>query len=104
MNGDNRMRAVIYARYSSENQREASIDDQVEVCRRLVTREGWELTEVYADKAISGASRFRSGYQQLIADADRGGFDIVVCESLDRLGRKLADVASLYDQLTYLRI
>ena len=36
------MRAVIYARYSSDNQREASIDDQVEVCRRLIDREGWE--------------------------------------------------------------
>ena len=98
------MRAVIYARYSSENQREASIEDQVEICRRLIAREGWKLTEVYADKAVSGASRFRSGYQQLIAEADRRSFDVVVCESLDRLGRKLADVASLYDQLTYLGI
>ena len=35
------MRAVIYARYSSENQRDASIDDQIEVCRRYIERQGW---------------------------------------------------------------
>ena len=98
------MRAVIYARYSSENQREASIDDQIEVCQRLIEREGWSLVNTYADKAMSGASRFRAGYQQLLADADAHKFDVVVCEALDRLGRKLADIAALYDQLTYLRI
>jgi DNA invertase Pin-like site-specific DNA recombinase len=37
------MRAVIYARYSSENQRESSIEDQLEVCRRLITREGMDV-------------------------------------------------------------
>ena len=38
------MRAVIYARYSSDNQREASIDDQVEVCRRYIQAHGWQPT------------------------------------------------------------
>ena len=38
------MRAVIYARYSSDNQREASIDDQVEVCRRYIEQQGWTLS------------------------------------------------------------
>ena len=98
------MRAVIYARYSSDNQRDASIEDQVRVCRRLIEREGWELVSRYADHAVSGASRFRSGYGQLLADAEQGKFDIVVCEAIDRLGRKLADIASLYDQLSYLGI
>jgi len=37
------MRAVIYARYSSENQRDASIEDQLEVCRRFIERQGWTL-------------------------------------------------------------
>jgi site-specific DNA recombinase len=39
------MRAVIYARYSSDNQREASIEDQLEVCRRYVERQGWTIGE-----------------------------------------------------------
>ncbi len=98
------MRAVIYARFSSDNQREASIADQIEVCRRTIEQQGWIFTKAYEDRAVSGASRFRTGYQQLLADAERHAFDIVVCEALDRLGRKLADIASLHDQLSYLGI
>ena len=96
------MRAVIYARYSTENQREASIDDQLEVCRRLIAREGWTLLRTYTDAAISGASRFRPGLQQLRCDAERGAFDVIVCEALDRIGRKLADVAELHDHIRQL--
>ena len=98
------MRAVVYARYSSENQRKASIEDQLEVCRRLIVREGWTLLRTYTDAAISGASRFRPGLQQLRCDAERGAFDVIVCEALDRIGRKLADVAELHDLLSYLGI
>ena len=88
-----RMRAVIYARYSSDRQSESSIEDQLELCRRVIDREGWVLTRAYEDRAISGAVRQRPAFQQLLADAESGGFDVVVTESLDRLGRKLADVA-----------
>ena len=63
------MRAVIYARYSSENQREASIEDQIEVCRRYIGQQQWTLIHSYADRAISGASDQRPEYQQMIADA-----------------------------------
>ena len=98
------IRAVIYARYSSENQRDASIDDQIEVCRRYIETRGWKLTQVYSDRAISGASRHRAGYRQLIADAGRRSFDIIVCEALDRIGRKLSDVAELHDRLQFLCI
>ena len=98
------MRAAIYARYSSHNQREASIEDQIEVCRRLIEREGWKQVQQYDDRALSGASRFRAGYQQMLTDAENGKFDIVVVEAIDRLGRKLADIADLYDQLSYLNI
>ena len=58
------MRAVIYARYSSDAQREASIEDQVRLCRELAERQGWEVVEVYADHALSGASALRPGYQR----------------------------------------
>ena len=98
------MRAVIYARYSSEQQREASIADQREVCRRYVERQGWVLGESYEDAALSGASRFRPGLARLMADAEAGRFDVVVCEAVDRLGRKLSDVADLFDRLAFRRI
>src|SRR5260370_39830253 len=95
------MRAVIYARFSSELQRAESIDDQVEVCRREAKRQGWTVAKVYSDRAQSGASRFRPQYQQMLADAERKQFDVLICEALDRLGRKLADIADLYDRLSF---
>ena len=98
-------RAVVYARYSTEHQRAASIADQVEVCRRYIERNGWTLTKCYDDAAISGASAHqRPGYRRLLADAEAGLFDVLVCEAVDRLGRNLADVASLSDQLTFARV
>jgi len=49
-------RAVIYARYSSDGQSEASIEDQVRNCRRLCEQRGWEVAEEYADRALTGAT------------------------------------------------
>ena len=98
------LRAVIYARYSTENQREASIADQIEVCRRYIERQGWQLIETHTDAATSGASRFRPGFQQLLVDAEAKRFDVVVSEAIDRLGRRLSDVADLYDRLTFARV
>jgi site-specific DNA recombinase len=94
-------RAAIYARYSSDNQRDASIDDQVRVCRRKLEAEGWQQAEVYSDHAISGASTLRPGYQQMLMDARMGRFDILVAEALDRLSRDQEDIAALYKQLTF---
>jgi site-specific DNA recombinase len=95
------MRAVIYARYSSDRQSEASIEDQVEVCRRLIERQGWQLGAVYSDRALSGGSAARPGYQKLLRDLPGRRFDVVVIEALDRLGRRLSDVAALHDDLAF---
>src|SRR5215472_18931299 len=98
------MRCAIYCRFSSDLQRQESIEDQVEVCRREAERQGWTVAKVYADRALSGASRFRPQYQQMIADAELKQFDVVICEALDRLGRKLADIADLHDRLSFCSI
>jgi DNA invertase Pin-like site-specific DNA recombinase len=98
------MRAVIYARYSSELQREASIEDQIEVCRRYAEQHGWVIVAHYDDRALSGASRFRPGYQRLVADLSSGRFDVVLVEALDRLSRKLADIAEFHDRLSFARV
>ena len=95
------MRAVIYARYSSDLQSDASIDDQMEVCRRYAAERGWTITDAYTDAAISGASRFRPAFQKLLHDAGRKQFDVVICEAVDRLGRRLADTADLQDRLCF---
>ena len=76
------MRAAIYARCSSNNQRDASIDDQFRQCKKRIGQEGWSLTEVYSDHAISGASTLRPGYQKMLEDARNGTFDILIAEAL----------------------
>ncbi|ARJ65951.1 hypothetical protein WV31_09945 [Magnetospirillum sp. ME-1] len=93
------LRAVIYARYSSDNQSESSIDDQVRECRAYAERLGWSVVQVYADPEISGRSAFRPEYQRMLADAERHRFDVVICEGVDRLSRRLADLAGIYDIL-----
>jgi site-specific DNA recombinase len=99
MNGA--VRAVIYARYSSENQREASIEDQVRICKARIDAEGWNLVATYTDHAQSGASHLRSGYQKLLADGRAGLFDVVFAEALDRLSRDQEHVAALFKHLSF---
>ena len=81
------MRAAIYARYRSELQRDASIEDQVRLCRARIDTEKWTPAGVYTDHAMSGAIRMRPGYRKLLEDARAGSFDVVVSEALDRLSR-----------------
>jgi DNA invertase Pin-like site-specific DNA recombinase len=58
----------------------------------------------YHDRAMSGTSHLRPGYQKLLEDARSGVFDAVVAEALDRLSRDQEHVAHLYKQLTFFGI
>ena len=98
------MRAAIYARYSTELQRDASIEDQVRLCRRRIAAEQWSPVGTYTDHAMSGSIRLRPGYQKLLEDARARRFDVVVAEALDRLSRDQEDVAALYKHLTFARV
>lgn len=95
------LRAAIYARFSTDMQRDASIEDQIRSCRDYAAQQGIEVVETYSDKAISGASLMRSGIQKLLRDAQHDSFDIVVSEGLDRLSRNQADIASIYQKLQF---
>jgi len=102
MTGQAPLRAVIYARYSSDLQSGASIEDQIRLCRERIDREAWSCVQAYTDRAISGSSAMlRPAYQALIEDARRGLFDIVVAEALDRLSRDQEDVAALFKRLKF---
>jgi site-specific DNA recombinase len=94
-------RAVVYARYSSDNQRDASIEDQVRQCRARIEQERWQLGEVYSDHAISGATTLRPGYQKMLEDARAGRFEVLVAEALDRLSRDQENIAGLFKQLCF---
>ncbi|SLN75018.1 Transposon gamma-delta resolvase [Roseivivax jejudonensis] len=95
------IRAAIYARFSSNLQREASIEDQVRLCSERARRERWSVTQTFTDMAISGTSANRPGLQSLLETAARGDLDIVVCEALDRLSRDQADIATIYKHLGF---
>lgn len=95
------MKIALYARYSSDNQRDASIADQLRICRAYAEKQGWRVVEEYCDHAISGASLLRSGIQALIADALRGRFQLVVAEAMDRLSRDQEDIAGLFKRMAY---
>ncbi len=95
------MRAAIYARYSSGRQSAASVEDQVRICKERISREGWQLVEVFQDRAISGATALRPGYQAVLAAGRNHDFDVVVAEALDRLSRGQEDVAALYKRLCF---
>lgn len=96
------MTSAIYARYSSDLQSERSIDDQFDLARTYAAREGLAVAVTYEDRAMSGASmQQRAGLQQLMRDAAAGRFTVLIVESLDRLSRDQADLATLYKRLTF---
>jgi site-specific DNA recombinase len=95
------LKVAIYARYSSDNQRDASIADQLRVCREHATRQGWTVTEEFTDHAVSGATILRAGFQGLMRNALDGRFDVVLAEALDRFSRDQEDTAGLFKRLTF---
>jgi DNA invertase Pin-like site-specific DNA recombinase len=90
------MNVAIYARFSSENQRDASISDQVRICRAHAEREGWTVAEVFADHAISGATTDRPAYLELMRRIRARRIHAVVTESLDRISRDQEHLAAFY--------
>ncbi len=93
------VRCAIYARFSTDKQNERSVDDQVNLCAERANREGWTVDEVFSDFAISGATRNRPGLTALLEAVDR--FDIILCESIDRLSRDQEDIAHIYKIVRY---
>lgn len=99
--------AVIYARYSSDKQDEASIAAQVRSCREYAAAKGYTVLEVYADEAVSGKgskTASRKAYQRMLRDVDRGTFDTILIHKYDRVARNLGEHVNLEKRLKDKRV
>ena len=81
--------AVIYARYSSHNQRDVSIEQQVEACRKHAAELGLTVTATYEDRAISGKTDKRPSFQRMMRDAEQHKFAYVLAWKSNRIGRNM---------------
>lgn len=93
------MNAVIYARFSSENQREESIDGQLRECTAYAEKNGMTVIDSYIDRAFSAKTDQRPDFQRMIRDSAKGKFDIVLVWKLDRFARNRYDSAHYKNQL-----
>lgn len=87
------MNAVIYARYSSDNQREESIEGQLRECKAYAEKNDIVILSSYIDRALSAKTDNRPDFQRMIKDSAKGLFDIVIVWKLDRFARNRYDSA-----------
>ncbi len=93
------MKAAIYARYSSDNQREESIDAQIRAIKEYAERSSIAIVKVYTDEARSATTADRPGFLQMVKDSSLGLFDSVIVHKLDRFSRDRYDSAFYKRQL-----
>lgn len=91
---------VIYARYSSHNQKEESIEQQVEECMAFARLNHIKIIQVYADKALSGKTDKRPQFQKMMRDAEKRQFAVVVAYKSNRIARNMLNALSYEDRLS----
>ena len=84
---------VIYARYSSNNQTEQSIEGQIRVCREYAQRNDIAIVGTYIDRATTGTNDNREQFQKMLKDSDKKAWDYVLCYKLDRFSRNKYEMA-----------
>lgn len=98
-------RAVIYARFSSDMQREESIDAQVRACKAYAKNKGYIVVDTYADEAKSGRDvTKRDAYNQMLSDAMEDKFDVIIFHKIDRNSRNELNYFTFKDKLEKLGI
>ena len=88
-----KMKSIIYARYSSENQREESIEGQIRECMEYAKRKGITVLGNYIDRALTAKSDNRPDFQRMIKDSGKRLFDVIIVWKLDRFARNRYDSA-----------
>ena len=95
--------AVSYARFSSNNQREASIEIQQEHINRYCRENGITIIKEYVDRAFSATNDQRPQFQQMIKDAEAGEFDLILTREVSRFARNTVDCLDYVRELKSLR-
>lgn len=93
------MNGVIYARYSSDNQREESIEGQLRECNDFAKRNDITIIDSYIDRAFSATTDRRPAFQKTIKDSAKNMFDVIIVWKLDRFARNRYDSAHYKAQL-----
>lgn len=93
------MNGVIYARYSSDNQREESIEGQLRECKEFANRNDITIVDTYIDRAFSAKTDNRPSFQKMIRDSAKNQFDVIIVWKLDRFARNRYDSAHYKAQL-----
>lgn len=96
--------AAIYARFSSHNQREESIEQQVAECKLFAEQQGLEVVEIYADAAQSGRTENRSQFQRLQRDAKKGRFTNIIAYKSNRIARNMINALNFENDMEKLGI
>ena len=94
-------KVLLYARYSTAMQSDASVEDQFRLLRQRAEREGWAVLAEHGDRAISGTVRDRPGLQECLGAIESGKAQILLAESLDRISRDQEDLAAIYKRVRY---
>lgn len=87
------LRGVTYNRFSSDNQRAESIDAQKRFNYEYAKKNNIQIIKDYSDEAVSGKTDDRPAFQQMLADAKLGLFDVVICHKVDRFARNRIESA-----------
>jgi DNA invertase Pin-like site-specific DNA recombinase len=103
------IKCAIYARYSSNNQREASIEDQIRKCKEFADARGWEILpeHVYADRAISGQNiKQRDNFKNLLSLATCGAspFNRILVDETSRVARNTKEALDVFSLLTFYNV
>ena len=96
--------AVIYARFSSHNQREESIEQQVAECKLFAKQQGFEIVEIYSDAAQSGRTENRSQFLRLQRDAKKGKFTNIIAYKSNRIARNMINALNFENDMEKLGI
>ena len=87
------MTGVIYARYSSDNQREESIEGQLRECKAFAEKNDIQIVDTYIYRALTAKTDNRPNFQKMIKDSEKRSFDVIIVWKLDRFARNRYDSA-----------